>query len=573
MKTPRVLNPYLRISPVWLILCLCGLNLFVMHYYILFSYGLEGEYDITQFIDNLLGICFDVSVLYLAFFLLSLKRNMAAVSMCFVVTWLWSFSNIIYSRFFFHYLSLSAISQGGVLTDSLILRCIANSFQPIDLYYLFAVLLYATLLRVKPTAMPLHIPRKVLALLCMMIVIDILSHLSYCIYNPQYRYASYFIHRIYTRHLGGNPALQNERYFCFGGLRTIVPDMVINLQGRMKLTDEQLAECKAVISQNQVCISDTAKAFSNRNIIFILVESYMSFTSDMRVGDKEVTPFLNSLKHSDTVYYNGRMRENVTLGESSDGQFIYMAGLLPLRSEVTVSIVCDRTLHGLPKMLGREARMVIPSLASVWHQDEMCRQYGFDSLYTSNDYGDGHTNTLNDEQVFQLAMQKDRASRQPFFSVVLTMSMHQPYIERIDPSFPISDPSMPNDLACYLNACHYTDRQLERYFEHLRRTGLYDNSLIVIAADHPVHITDFGGMSKEIPLYLVNIPCDLRAKMWKGECNQIDVYTTLLDLLGVKSDWYGLGQSLLSPDYSSSIDTRKWDVSEWVIRSDYFLQH
>lgn len=110
-------------------------------------------------------------------------------------------------------------------------------------------------------------------------------------------------------------------------------------------------------------------------------------------------------------------------------------------------------------------------------------------------------------------------------------------------------------------------------FEHLRRTGLYDNSLIVIAADHPVHVTDFGGMSKEIPLYLVNIPRDLRAGMWKGECNQIDVYTTLLDLLGVKSDWRGLGQSLLSPDYSNSIDARRWDVSEWIIRSDYFLQH
>ena len=570
MKTPRVLN---LINPVWLILGLCGLNLFVMHYYILFSYGLEGEYDITQFIDNLFGICFDVSALYLAFFLLSLRRNMAAVSMCFVVTWLWSFSNVIYSRFFFHYLSLSAISQGGVLTDGLILRCIANCFQPIDLYYLLAVLLYAILLRVKPTAMPLHVPRKVLALLCIMIVINILGHLSYCIYIPQFRYVSYFNHRIYARHLRGNRALLSERYFCLGGLRTIGTDIVISLQGRMELTDEQLSECKAVISQNQIGMSDTAKAFSCRNVVFILVESYMSFTSDMKVGGREVTPFLNSLKHSDTVYYNGRMRENVTLGESSDGQFIYMAGLLPLRSEVTVSIASDRTLHGLPKMLGRESRMVIPSLASVWQQDGMCRQYGFDSLYTSNDYGDGHTNTLNDEQVLQLAMQKDRASRQPFFSVVLTMSMHQPYIEQIYPLFPISDHSMPNDLACYLNACHYTDRQLERYFKHLRRTGLYDNSLIVIAADHPVHVTDFGGMGKEIPFYLVNIPRDLRARMWKGECNQIDVYTTLLDLLGVKSDWHGLGRSLLSPDYSSSIAPKKWDVSEWIIRGDYFLQH
>lgn len=523
------------------------------------------------FMDNLFGVWFDVSVLYLAFFLLSLKRNRVALSMCFVVTWLWSFSNIIYSRFFFSYLPLSAVSQGGVLADSLILKCITESFQPIDLYYPLAVLLFVILLRMKSIVISLHVPRKVLISLCLMIMIDILGHVAFCIRYPQVRFADNVSVHHFTTHT--NLLQPSFAHFARGALRTIAAEIVMSLQGKMKLTDEQLSECKAVISQNQVCISDTAKAFSNRNIIFILVESYISFTSDMKVGDKEVTPFLNSLKHSDVVYYNGRMCENVTFGESSDGQFVYMAGLLPLRSEVTVSIACDRTLHGLPKMLGREARMVIPSLASVWHQDEMCRQYGFDSLYTSNDYGDGHINTLNDEQVFQLAMQKDRASRQPFFSVVLTMSMHQPYIEQIDPSFPISDPSMPNDLACYLNACHYTDRQLERYFEHLRRTGLYDNSLIVIAADHPVHVTDFGGVGKEIPLYLVNIPRDLRAKMWKGECNQIDVYTTLLDLLGVKSDWYGLGHSLLSPDYSSSIDTRKWDVSEWIIRSDYFLQH
>ena len=148
--------------------------------------------------------------------------------------------------------------------------------------------------------------------------------------------------------------------------------------------------------------------------------------------------------------------------------------------------------------------------------------------------------------------------------------MHQPYSKQIDQTFPITDSSIPKDLACYLNACHYTARQIEQYFEHLKQTGLYDNSLIVIAADHPVHNTDFGGVSKDIPLYIINIPSDIREKMWQGECNQIDVYTTLLDLLGVESDWCGLRHSLLSPNYSNSIDSKKWDVSEWIIRGDYF---
>ena len=202
----------------------------------------------------------------------------------------------------------------------------------------------------------------------------------------------------------------------------------------------------------------------------------------------------------------------------------------------------------------------------------MCAQYGFNALYASNDYADGKTSYLTDEQVFQLAIQKDKTSRQPFFSIILTMSMHQPYNEQIDPSFPITSSSLPDDLACYLNVCHYTDQQIGTYLSHLKRMGIYDNSLIVITADHPVHNTDFGGVKKDIPLYLVNIPKDFSEELWKGECNQLDVYTTILDLLGVESDWYGLGQSLLSPSYDWHIDDKKWEISEWIIRGDYFSE-
>lgn len=61
--------------------------------------------------------------------------------------------------------------------------------------------------------------------------------------------------------------------------------------------------------------------------------------------------------------------------------------------------------------------------------------------------------------------------------------------------------------------------------------------------------------------------------MWQGECNQVDVYTTLLDLMDIETTWYGLGHSLLSLDYSYKIDARKWDVSEWIVRGDYFSKN
>jgi lipoteichoic acid synthase len=297
----------------------------------------------------------------------------------------------------------------------------------------------------------------------------------------------------------------------------------------------------------------------------------MSFVSDLKVDGREVTPFLNALKRDSATYYNGQMHENVTLGESSDGQFVYMTGLLPLRSLITISIARNTVLPGLPKALGMESRMVIPTEATMWCQEEMCQRYGFDELISSIDFTGGNSDWLTDEQIFHIAMQRDKTSMQPFFSVVLTLSMHQPYNKQIDTTFPISKTTISEtDLACYLNVCHYTDKQIEKYFKHLKLTGLYDNSLIVIAADHSVHITDFGGKRKDIPFYMVNIPPSLRSKMWRGECNQIDVYPTILDMMGCESNWYGIGNSLLSYPYHYSVPSQKWDISEWIILGDYF---
>lgn len=541
-----------------------------MHYYLLCANYIENEINCTTIVDNILGVVIDVTVLFLFSYLMAWKRLKTGLTITFFVSLLWSFSNVLYSRFFHHYISLSAIEQGSTLFDTEMIRCILDGLRWTDLYYIFIACLFFILIK---RAYPIKRPiTKVFIILMIMMGIDVCSYLVYCTITPEYRHIGFFMHRIEHRQLSNHLYLcsPNNAVFRRGCIRTLFRECILNLNGTIELTVEQKRQIEKEIEKAKSGISEEHKRITKDNVIFILVESYMSFTSDMKVNGREVTPFLNSLKRDSTVYYNGRMKENVTIGESSDGQFICMAGLLPFRSIITVSKARSVTLCGLPKMLGRESRMVIPTVSTMWNQNEMCRQYGFKHLYASNDYAGGDYSNLNDKQVFLLAIQKDKESTSPFFSVILTMTMHQPYTKQIDPTFPITDPSMPEGLACYLNACHYTDRQIELYFNHLKRSNLYDNSLIVIAADHPVHNTDFGGVSKDIPLFLVNIPPEIKSRMWTGECNQIDVYSTLLDLMGVESDWYGLGHSLLSPNYQSSIEAKMWDVSEWIIRGDYF---
>ena len=566
----RYMNNQNKINRMWFLLLLCICNLLFMHYSIIYACHLEAELDFTSLFDNFMGICFDICILYIISYIISWRNAKIAILISFIISLTWSLSNVLYSRFFFHYLSISAIEQGIVLTEKLIFKCIIDSLQVSDFFYLVIAILFILFLANKQKICSKWSLRNLLFLLSFSIITDICAHTLFCISSPDYRYRTYLFHRIYLKHFATHRtwSQQNLAYFIRGSFRTISEDIITDIKGSISLSKEQLTQIKKESTKSKSSLTEHL-ILHPQNIIFIIVESYMSFTSDMEVNGKEITPFLNSLKKHPTVYFNGRMHENVTIGESSDGQFIYMTGILPLKSDVTVSRARRNILPGLPNLIGKESRMIIPTTTSVWNQDEMCKQYGFKSLYTRKDYKENFNKDLNDKQVFDLAARLDSASKKPFFSVILTMSMHGPYTEQIDSSFILSDSSLSQELKCYLNACHYTDKQIKKYFEHLINSKLYDNSLIIIAADHPVHKSKFIEGIRYIPLYIVNAK-GLPNNMWQNDCNQLDVYTTILDLLGCQSNWYGLGHSLVSTKYVNTISDQTWAASDWIIRSNYF---
>lgn len=558
-------------SPFWCIFTLSAMNLFFMHYYILCTASMDDETNFTRFTDNILGIIIDLSFIYFIAYYITKKSQKITVSILFIYTLLWSFSNVLYSKFFHHYISLSAIEQGGNLFNSFMLDCLISGLKWTDFYYLIIFLLFLFLLQSNNfnTKRPI---KTIIAILFLCLIMDLASYITYCSLRPERRYIRFLTDRIEARHLSNSIQLCNPNVASFrrGSIRTIVTEYFLNHKGYIKLSKEQTTEISNWIEHQKELHKPENEIVKPQNIIFIIIESYMSFVGNIKIDGKEVTPFLNSLRRDSCTLYNGQIHKNVTIGESSDGQFIYMTGLLPLRSVVTISQARKNPLPpSLPQQVGYPSRMIIPTVETMWRQDEMCHQYGFDRLYTSKDYTNDYNSILTDEQIFQLAMQIDRTSEEPFFSVILTMSMHQPYTDFIDASFPIRDMNIRKDLASYLNKCHYTDKQLETYFEHLKKSGLYNNSLIIITADHPVLSTDFGGVSDTIPLYLINSK-GWSSNIWKGSCNQIDVYTTLVDLLCKDCFWFGLGKSLLLPKYESTLSDNLWDMSEWIIMGDYF---
>lgn len=568
------------INGYYLILFLISiLNLLFIHYYFLWIIDLEIPYYITSPIDNLLACLLDVTFIFAFIWFITLRRIKQSLIITFIITWIWSFCNVFYARFFHQYLSWSSIGQAGNLSDDIVIDSMLSGFQAIDLYYpLIAILFCWLYIRTNNHDIANKSLYTILFIWGCTLFLTFAFHSLY-FFHPRTDFMYELEKTIFT------PAKMDSMWpnwtvFHKGFFRKMAIAPLTN-RGHLKLTKEQKEDIEKEYTNHNQRVTGRTAPEQVKNIIFILVESYLSVTSDLVVDGQEITPNLNKLRHDSTVYYNGHMQPNVSIGESSDGQLIYMAGLLPLHSEITVSKAKNIRVIGLPEQMQKKypelnSYTIIPTNPTLWDQQVMTDNYRFDRLYSMLDYQQEMKDNkdggfLTDEMIFRYASQKDESNTPPFMSLILTMSMHMPYTSQIEHGFHITDKKLPQKYKNYLVNCHYTDQLIGKYIEDLKEKGLYDNSLIVIASDHDAHpqyLDMEGKITREIPIYIINGGID-NTKAWAGTCNQLDVYTTILDIMGIDSKWRGLGHTLLDENYQNSVTDKIQELSDWIIYSNY----
>ena len=559
---------------------MCLINLLFMHYLFFFTISLESPYLYTSCFDNLIACLLDLTIVLGIVWLLSLRRLRTSLAITFIITLIWSFCNVLYSRFFNQYILKSALGQVGNLTDDFMIDSMLAGIKPIDLYFpLMAIVFCFIYFKTR------HADIKTKSLN----TIGLIWFIAFVMASAVH--VSYFIHPNKTiKGVLGQTVFKSSKLdamwpnwtvFHRGSLRTLFLDHLFD--GRItELTKEQEKEIDDIINDHHLRVTGRTAPDNVKNIIFILVESYLSVSSDLVVDGHEITPNLNRLKHDSTVFYNGHMRPNVAIGESSDGQLIYMAGLLPLHSEITVTQTKNNEIIGLPELMKKSdpnctSYTLIPTNPTLWEQQGMSEAYGFENLYSTLDYHEvmkdfKNGDYLDDDKIFSYASSIDQTISSPYMSLILTFSMHQPYTSCVEHGFHLTDKNLPQNYKNYLTSCHFTDIQIGKYIDFLKEKGIYDNSLIIIAADHdarPQYINMEGIVKPEIPLYIINGGIN-NATAWDGECNQLDVYTTILDVMGIDSKWRGLGHTLLNKDYQNSVTEKTHEISSLIINSDYF---
>lgn len=505
-----------------------------------------------------------------------------------ILVLVWAYVNIIYAAYFSEYMPLSMISQSGNLGDLPLATYIFSAMRWYDLLPLLTVVGTPFLARRFCTDIwrreRVDVPFHVFPLLC---ITGFFISLKLFVYENRLTFPN-------RDTLAQVSLIPDETRLCLSPLVTVyetgiirgqfLPAIIYNKD--KSLTAEERSAIGGYIAsldrerQYDGLASDTLQG--KKNLVFIIAETYLAATAGAEIDGREVTPFLNALRRDDSVIANDSVSDNTGIGGSSDGQYIYMTGLLPLRNRPTISVAANRHLYALPAMLrdrGYSTFMTNPCQPGLWNQDNMCRVYGIASHYS---LPSGDDTWIDDREMFRRGISNEQKNSEPFFHLMLTVSTHRPY--NVEPSelrrcacHPRKCPrGMHPYYFNYLLKAHYMDHALQEYFASLKRRGLDERTIVVIASDHgwqeDVNILPKQKDASRLSFIIVGAGLADKSCV-TGDIDQIDVFTSVADLLNFSSSkgWIGLGHSILRPEtFHPSVGMDTWEMSSDILLGNYW---
>ena len=335
--------------------------------------------------------------------------------------------------------------------------------------------------------------------------------------------------------------------------------------------------------------------FKGKNLLVIHAESLQTFVIDKKFEGKEVTPFLNKMT-KESIYFDN-FYSQVGVGTSSDAEFTFSTSLMPSNSGTVFVNYFDREYNSLQKLFKDNNYYVFSMHANTgdfWNRATMHENLGYDKFYSKSSFNIDETIGLglSDKSFFKqvVPMIKDITleKKQPFYGLLITLTNHTPWsdLELMDEfsttwSVNIDGSSITRDyingttMGDYLRSVHYSDQALEQLINDLDKSGILDNTVVVIYGDHDARISkkyynmlynydpysdslleegDDGYIDYNDYMYKLDrkVPFIIWTKDHKykevnsNAAGMIDVLPTLGNMFGVGNNTYQLGHDLFS---------------------------
>ena len=550
----------------------------------MWAYTVDFNLDIQGFYQAFLAF---VNPLPLGLLLIGLalyfKRSSIfyiSVISIYTLLFIWLFSNAIYYREFSDFVTVNTMMASSSVSAGLG-EAALGLFRPWDVIYLLdfpilGFLMYKKHIRIDHRPFNKRASFAVTALSSMLFTANLfLAEID----RPQLLtrgFSNYYVVR----------ALGLPAFLGYSGNQTYQAN-----KERSKASAEDLKPVEEYIKSHYAEPNkDYFGIAKGRNVIYLHLESFQQFLIDYKLEIEgkqyEVTPFLNSLYHSNSTLAFPNIFNQVKAGKTSDAETMLETGLFGLnQGSFMVNYGGTNTQQAAPFILSKEgytSAVFHGNAGSFWNRNTTYKQWGynyfFDQSYFSkltdqNSFQYG----LNDKIMFKDSIKYLEHMQQPFYAKYITVSNHYPYTTSLigdEIGFPLAK-TKDETINGYFATANYLDSSIKAFFDYLKASGLYENSIIVLYGDHygisnsrnPDLASLIGknsetwssydnAMLQRVP-YMVVVPGMTSGKIINTYGGQIDILPTLEHLLGIDSSKFiQVGQDLLSSQHQQIVTFR-----------------
>lgn len=288
------------------------------------------------------------------------------------------------------------------------------------------------------------------------------------------------------------------------------------------------------------------------NVIILILESFNSKIIEVLGGREGITPQFNQLTREGILFKNF-----YATGDRTDKGLVGILSGYP--AQPTYSIIkFPKKTAGLPnvvreiKKLGYTTSFYYGGSIDFANMRSYLVTSGFDKIISKVDFAPSTYNSkwgVHDHILLDRFAQDIFGAESPFFSVLMTLSSHEPFEVPMETVITGED-----EESQFLNSCYYTDKSVGDFIHKAQKEEWWDNTLMILIADHGHRLP---GNSPVYSLNKFKIPM-----LWLGGAltkkdtviakfgSQHDIPATLLRQMGIHTD-YPFSKNLLGTSSKS----------------------